>query len=175
MKFLLTLCFALSLTAAATAADDPLGPAIAGRRNVYFRVVLEKANGVDMRENMLPKDVIKAVEKQGAPTRPVRTKPIVSYWVFFKNGEFSSSDVVGAATQPNLSYEQLEAKFGKSLHDGPTWNREGENLIIGEFTHSFRVLTANDPVTGGRKGEVEIAVLNGKDKVYYFFGTFVEK
>ena len=175
MKTFLTLCLATSLTLAATAADDPLAPAIAGRRNVYFRVVLEKANGVDMRENMLPKDVIKAVEKQGAAARPIRASSIVSYWVFFKNGEFSSSDVLGKSTQPNLTYDQLEVKFGKSLHDGPTWNREGENLIIGEFTHSIRVLGANDPVTGGHKGEVEIAVLNGKDKVYYFFGTFVEK
>jgi hypothetical protein len=175
MKTLLTLCFALSLSLTAIAADDPLAPAITGRRNVYFRVVLEKANGVDMRENMLPKGIIRAVEKQGAPARPNRTSSIVSYWVFFKNGEFASSDVIGTSATPNLTHDQLEAKFGRSLHDGPNWNREGENLIIGEFTHSIRVLNANDPVTGGRKGEVEIAVLNGLDKVYYFFGSFVEQ
>jgi hypothetical protein len=174
MKTLLTLCFAISLTLAAAAAD-PLAPAITGQRNVYFRVVLEKPNGVDMRENMMPKDVMKSLEKQGTTVRPSRTSANVSFWIFFKNGDFASRDVVNHPAQTNLPYDQLEALFGKSPHDGPTWSCEGENLIIGGFSHSMRVLTANDPVTGGRKGEVEIAVLNGRDKVYYFFGSFVEK
>jgi hypothetical protein len=48
-------------------------------------------------------------------------------------------------------------------------------LVIGQRIYSVRTLPADDKVTGGKKGEVEIAVLYGKDKVYYYFGTIIRE
>ena len=173
MKFIPALFIALSLALAATAAEGPLSPALAGSRNVYFRVVLEKPNGFDMRENAMPKSVIDAIERRGASVRPNHTSAIVSYWIFFKNGDFAVADIINDAAKANLPYGKLEVEFADAPRNGPKWNMEGENLVIGDRNYSIRTLTANEPGTGGRKGEVEIAVLDGKEKVYFYFGAFV--
>ena len=178
MKPLLVLFAALSAVLMATAStpiEEFLAPAASGTRTVYFRVVLEKRNGIDMRENFMPKDMIAAIEKQGASVRPNRTSANVGYWIFFKNGDFVTVDVVNNAPMTNLPYAKLGEFFADAPHSGPKWSRESENLVIGQRYYSVRILPANDPATGGRKGEVEIAVLDGKDKVYYYFGNFVSK
>jgi hypothetical protein len=175
MKSFPILLTALSLTLAAAAAEDPLAPAMAGRDTVYFRVVLEKKNGVDMRENAMPKEIIQAVEKQGASVRPIRTSAHVGYWIFYKNGDFVACDVINNPAMTKLPYDKLGEYFADAPHNGPKWSREGENLVIGDRYYSIRTLPASDPATGGRKGEVEIAVLDGKEKIYYYFGNFVSK
>ena len=178
MKTLATLLFILAAALAASAStpiEDFLAPAEAGRSTVYFRVVLEKKNGVDMRENSMPKDIIQSLEKAGASVRPNHTKANVSYWIFFKNGDFATCDIVNEPTAVNMPYEKLGPYFADAPHNGPKWSIEGESLAIGQRYYSVRVLTANEPATGGRKGEVEIAVLSGGDKVYYYFGNFISK
>ncbi len=173
MKFLSAFFLTFFLALAASASDSPLAPAMAGTRNVYFRVVLERPNGIDMRENAMPKSVIAAIELRGASVRPNRTSAIVSYWIFFKNGDFATCDILNDPAKAKLSYEKLEVEFADAPHTGPKWNREGENIVIGNRYYSLRTMPANDPGTGGRKGEVEIAVLDGKEKVYFYFGEFV--
>jgi len=177
MKSLVLLVFALSATViapAGTAVDELLAPAISGRRTVYFRVAFEKENGVDMREYAMPKDIIASLEKRGASVRPNRTPANVSYWIFFKNGDFATCDVVNEPEASTLPYAKLVPYFADAPHDGPKWSRSGETLVLGKRYYSVRVLPANDPVTGGRKGEVEIAFLDGGgSKLYYYFGTIV--
>ena len=178
MKHLLisVIAFASLLNCAvASPVEELLAPALSGTRTVYFRVALEKKNGIDMRENAMPRDILQALEKKGAAVRPVRTTANVSYWIFFKNGDFATCDVVNNAAATNLSYEKLGEFFSDAPHAGSKWSREGENLVIGDRTYSVRVLPANDPATGGRKGEVEIAVVDGKEKIYYYFGSFIAK
>ena len=178
MKYLLVLVITLATvlhSAAAPAVEELLAPALSGKRTVYFRVALEKKNGIDMRENAMPKDMLQALEKKGAAVRPVRTAANVSYWIFFKNGDFAACDVVNNAAAANLPYDKLGEFFSDAPHDGPKWSREGENLVIGDRTYAVRVLPANDPATGGRKGEVEVAVVDGKEKIYYYFGSFIAK
>lgn len=178
MKLLPALLFALStvlVAHASTAVEDFLAPAMSGRGTVYFRIALEKRNGIDMRENTMPKDMIKALEKEGASVRPNRTNLNVGYWIFFKNGDFATCDVVNEPTAANLTYEKLGPYFADAPHNGPKWSLEGETLAIGQRYYAVRILTENDPATGGRKGEVEIAVLSGGDKVYYYIGTFISK
>jgi hypothetical protein len=177
MKYLPILFIAIAMclnSAAASTVEDLLGPALSGTRTVYFRVVLEKKNGVDLRENAMPKEMLQALEKQGAAVRPVRTAAFVSYWIFFKNGDLAVCDVVDPK-MTNLSYEKLVEFFADAPHDGPKWSREGDNLVIGERYYSVRVLPANDPATGGRKGEVEVAVVDNKEKIYYYFGSFISR
>jgi len=176
MKYLLVLLVAIATvlkSAAASPVEDLLAPALSGTRTVYFRVVLEKKNGVDLRENAIPKDILQSIEKQGAAVRPVRTATFVSYWIFFKNGDLAICDVVNNPAAANLPYDKLGELFADAPHEGPKWSREGENLVIGEHYYSVRVLPANDPATGGRKGEVEVAVVDGKEKLYYYFGSFI--
>lgn len=176
MKFLVALFVAVAASlfaAAATPVEDFLAPAISGKGTVYFRVVLEKRNGIDMREYSMPKDMIAAIEKAGAAVRPVRTSANVSYWIFFKNGDFITCDLVNNPLMTNLPYAKLGEFFADAPHDGPKWHREGENLVIGQRYYSVRVLPANDSATGGRKGDVEIAVLDNREKIYYYFGTFI--
>ncbi len=169
------------LGASARAADDGsdfqsiFGPALDGTGIVIFRVELEKRNGVDMRENVMLKDLIASLEKQGASVRPERKDTNVSFWIFEPNGHFSSCDVVNNPPVAHYSHAKLLEYFSDAPHDGPKWNRAGEDLVIGRRYFSVRILPANDPVSGGRKGEVEIAVLDGDKKVYYYFGTIVKK
>lgn len=178
MKSLATLLLLLATALAAPAAtpiEDFLAPAVAGRGTVYFRVVLEKKNGVDIRENTMPKDMIQSLEKAGASVRPNHTNANVSYWIFYKNGDFATCDIVNEPSAVNLPYEKLGPYFADAPHTGPKWSIEGESLAVGQRYYSVRVLTANDPATGGRKGEVEIAILSGGDKVYYYFGKFISQ
>ena len=176
MKSLAALLLVFSLTVAARAADsigDFLAPAISGKGTVYFRVALEKRNGIDLRENSMPKSLIQALEKQGASVRPNHTDANVSYWIFFKNGDFATCDVLNEPASANLPYEKLGPYFADAPHNGPKWSLEGDTLSIGQRYYSVRVLAEDEPATGGRKGEVEIAVLSGGDKLYYFFGRFI--
>ena len=178
MKFLFAAviaCASSLFAAAASPVEEFLAPATSGKGAVIFRVVLEKRNGIDMREFSMPKDMIAALEKEGASVRPVRTSANVCFWIFFKNGDFVSCDVVNNAQATNLPYPKLMEFFADAPHDGPKWHREGENLVIGRRYYSVRVLPANDPATGGRKGEVEIAVLDNQEKLYYYFGNFISK
>jgi hypothetical protein len=127
-----------------------------------------------MREYSMPKDIIQSLEKSGASVRPNRTPKNVSYWIFFKNGDFAICDVVNNPAIVNMPYEKLQEYFSDAPHDGPKWSREGEILVVGRRYYSARVLSADDPKTGGRKGEVEIAVMGGSDtKLYYYFGTML--
>ena len=177
MKSLLLLLLALSaavVARASTTVEELLAAAVMGKGTVYFRVALEKKNGVDMREYSMPKDMIQSIEKQGASVRPNRTDANVSYWIFFKNGDFATCDIVNQPEAANLPYAKLGPYFADAPHDGPKWSREGENLRIGRRYYSVEVLTANDPVTGGRKGDVEIAVVDSSGKkLYYYFGSMV--
>ncbi len=178
LKFLPVLLLALSTVVAAHASgaiDEMLAPALSGKGAAYFRVVLEFRNGMDMRENTMPKELIQALEKQGASVRPNRTNANVSYWIFFKNGDFATCDVVNDPANSNLSYEKLGPYFSDAPHSGQKWSVEGESLVVGPRYYSVRVLPANDPATGGRKGEVELVIRNNAGRAYYYFGTFVSK
>lgn len=177
MKSLLALVLALAAAASVSASEakELLGPALAGRGTVYFRVALEKRNGIDMREYVMLKDMITALEKQGASVRPERKDVNVSYWIFFKNGDFATCDVVNQADKTHQNYAQLQDYFSDAPHNGGKWSLSGEDLVINQRVYSVHTLTADDKVSGGRKGEVEIAVLYGKDKVYYYFGTIISE
>ena|ERR1700712_5465768 len=177
MKSLFALLLLLSAAVTAHASstiEDLLAPALSGTGTVYFRVGFEKKNGIDMREISMPKDVIQALEKEGASVRPNRTPTNVSYWIFFKNGDFVTCDIVNNPAVATMPYPKLAEYFADAPHDGPKWSLEGESLVIGHRYYSVRVLTSNEPTTGGRKGEVEIAVAGGGgSKLYYYFGTMV--
>lgn len=182
MKSLTLLFFALGLAAQPVLAEDAVspfeklfGPALAGSGTVIFRVALEKRNGVDMRENVMPKDLIQSLEKEGASVRPERKDTNVSFWIFQKSGYFVTCDVVNNAAVARYPYAKLLEYFADAPHDGPRWNRAGEDLMIGRRYFAVRILPADDPATGGKKGEVEIAVLDGDKKVYYYFGTIIQK
>ncbi len=158
----------------ASSFESLFGPALDGTGAVIIRVDLEKRNGVDMRENVMLKDVIAALEKEGASVRPERKDTNVSFWIFQKNGRFVSCDVVNNPPVAHYSRAKLLEYFSDAPINGPKWNRAGEDLVIDRRYFSVRVLPANDPVTGGRKGEIEIAVLDGDKKVYYYFGSVVK-
>jgi hypothetical protein len=178
MKSLPLLLLALStavIAHASTAIEELLAPALSGKGTAYFRVALEFRNGMDMRENSMPKKLIQSLEKEGASVRPNRSNTNVGYWIFFKNGDFATCDVVNDPTNANLSYEKLGPYFSDAPHSGQKWSVEGESLVIGSRYYSVRVLPANDPATGGRKGEVEIAIRNSSGRGYYYLGTFVSK
>ena len=178
MNSLRVLLFALStalVAHASTPIEELLSPALSGKGTAYFRVALEFRYGMDMRENTMPKELIQALEKQGASVRPNRTNANVSYWIFFKNGDFATCDVVNDPANANLSYEKLGPYFADAPHSGQKWSVEGESLVIGPRYYSVRVLAANDPATGGRKGEVELVIRNNSGRAYYYFGTFVSK
>jgi hypothetical protein len=178
MKSLLLLSLALStvlVAHASTTIEELLAPALSGKGKAYFRVALEAKGGMDMRENSMPKDLIQSLEKEGASVRPNRSDTNVSYWIFFKNGDFAACDIVNNAANANLSYEKLGPYFSDAPPSGQKWSVEGESLVIGPRYYSVRVLAANDPATGGRKGEVEIAIRNSAGRAYYYFGTFVSK
>jgi len=162
----------MSLTVAGTAEGAALETVFDGRANVYFRVVLEKANGIDMRANVMPQQAIEALERQGKAVRPSRTSANVGYWAFFRNGDFATAEVLNNPGLSDLSYEKLEELFMKAPRDGTKW-KKGEHLSIGTREYAVRVLEADDPATGGRKGEVEVAVLKGGKKLYYYVGSFV--
>ena len=177
MKSLFALLLTLTAAVALPASEikDLLAPAASGRGTVYFRVALEKRNGIDMREYVMLKDMITELEKRGASVRPERKDTNVSYWIFFKNGDLATCDVVNMADKTHQSYQQLQEYFADAPHDGGKWSISGEDLVIGQRIYSVRTLPADDKVTGGKKGEVEIAVLYGKDKVYYYFGTIIRE
>ena len=178
MKFLPLLLLALStalVAQAATTTEDLLAPALSGKGTVYFRVALEFKNGMDMRENSMPKELIQSLEKEGASVRPNRSNKNVSYWIFFKNGDFATCDVVNDPANANLSYEKLGPFFSDAPHSGQKWSVEGESLVIGPRYYSVRVLPANEPATGGHKGEVEIAIKNSAGRAYYYIGTFISQ
>jgi hypothetical protein len=104
--------------------------------------------------------------------RSSRTSANVGYWAFFKNGDFATAEVLNNPGLADLSYEKLEELFLKAPRDGTKW-KKGENLSIGTREYSVRMLDADDPATGGRKGEVEVAVIKGGTKLYYYFGSLV--
>ncbi len=173
--FALFLTLAAAVSLSASEVQDLLGPAAAGRGTVYFRVALEKRNGIDMREYVMLKDIIQSIEKAGASVRPVRKDVNVSYWIFFKNGDFATCDVVNTPAKVHQTYAQLQEYFSDAPHSPDKWSISGEDLVIGQRIFSVRTLPADDAVTGGKKGEVEIAVLYGQDKVYYYFGSIIRE
>lgn len=160
----LSLLIGLSLALVANAAQDTLALAFSGKRNVYLRVALEKPNGIDMRANVMPQNIIDMLEKQGKAVRPSRTSANVGYWSFFKGGDFATCEIVNNPGMADLSYSQLEQVFAGAPHDGTKWEMKGDLLIVGGREFSVRLL-ANDDATGGKRGEIEIAVLKNKKKV----------
>jgi hypothetical protein len=174
MKFILLL-IALSLSLAAEAADDSLASTLSGKQNAYFRVVLEKPNGVDMRANVMPKEIIDMLEKQGKAVRPSRTSANVGYWCFFKGGDFATCEIINNPSMADLSYAKLEEVFAGAPHDGTKWKKKEDTLTVGGRDYLIRLLDADDDTTGGKKGEVEIAVIKDKKKVYFYFGSLLEK
>jgi hypothetical protein len=136
--------------------------------------VLEKANGIDMRANVIPQKIIDQLEKQGKTVRPSRTSANVGYWAFFRNGDFATCEIYNNPSMADLPYPKLEELFSAAPHDGTNW-KKGDTLVIGSREYSVRLLTNDDAVTGGKRGEVEIAVLKDRKKVYYYFGTLLEK
>lgn len=172
---ILTLLIGLSLALVGNAAEDALATAFAGKRNVYLRVVLEKPNGIDMRANVMPKEIIDMLEKQGKAVRPSRTSANVGYWAFFKGGDFATCEIVNNPSMADLPYAKIDGVFAGAPHDGTKWKKKGEVLTVGGREYSVRVLEADDAATGGKKDEIEIAVLKDTKKVYYYFGTLIQK
>ena len=173
MKTILFIIVA-SLVLTAKAAEDPLAAAFAGRGNVYLRVALEKPNGIDMRANVMPPQIIDQLEKQGKAVRPSRTGANVGYWSFFENGDFATCEIMNNPSMADLSYLKLEELFLAAPRDGTKW-KKGDGLVIGGREYSIRLLDEDDASTGGKKGEVEIAVIKDKKKLYYYFGTLLKK
>lgn len=154
--------------------SESVEAAFAGTNNVYFRVTLETPNGIDMRENVMPKQVIKMLEKQGKSVRPTRSNTIISYWAFLKGGDFSTFEVINNPTYSELSYADLDKIFSETPRDGTKWNK-GRTLSIGGRGYSITSLSTDDVKTGGKAGEVELSVLKGKKKVYYYFGYLIQQ
>jgi outer membrane protein OmpA-like peptidoglycan-associated protein len=154
--------------------DDLLVSAFDRTDNVYFQVVLEKPNGIDMRAFVMPEEVIAEFERAGKAVRPSRTSANVSYWGFLETGDFVTADILNNPDLANLTYEQLEELFAQAPRDGTRWNKS-ETLSIGRREYGIRMLDANDSISGGKKGEVEIAVLEAGRKVYYYFGHLRQK
>lgn len=148
--------------------------AFLGKENFYVRVLLEKPNGIDMRANVLPKQIIDALEKDGKVVRPSRTSANFGYMAFFGNGDFATMEVMNDASLADLSYDKLEGIFRGAPRDGTRWET-GDALRIGGRQFSARLLDADDAATGGKQGEIELAVVERGRKVYYYFGTLVEK
>lgn len=173
MKILILL-IGLSLALVANAAEDAFATAFAGERNVYIRVVLEKPNGIDMRANIMPKEIIDMLEKQGKAVRPSRSSANVGYWAFFKGGDFATVEIINNPIMADLPYAAIDVVFAGAPHDGTKWKKMGDVLTVGGRECSVRVLEADDAATGGKKDEVEIAVLKDKKKVYYYFGKLIQ-
>jgi hypothetical protein len=159
---------------AQSAGPEPFASAFDRSENVYFRVDLEKPDGIDMRANVMPAATIAKLERQGKAVRPSRTRDNVSYWAFFKSGDFATAEVVDNPRLANLDYAGLEELFANAPRDGTKWTA-GEGLTIGKRQFSVGRLDAHDTATGGRRGEVEIAVVHDGRKVYYYYGRLVEK
>jgi outer membrane protein OmpA-like peptidoglycan-associated protein len=156
------------------AGGDELASAFDRTENAYFRVALEKANGIDMRANVMPAAVIAELERQGKAVRPSRTNANVGYWAFLSTGDFVTAEIVNNPRLANLGYAELEELFASAPRDGTKWQK-GEALTIGKREFSVGRLDADDPGTGGKRGEVEIAVLEGGKKAYYYYGRLIEK
>jgi hypothetical protein len=165
-----------STTGSSSAGGGPLASAFMGKQNTYFKVVLEKPNGIDVRALALPKAYIDKFEREGKGeiVRALRTSKHYCYWAFFMNGDFATIDIVNDPSLVNLSYGQLEETFSDAPRDGTTWQMAG-NLRIGGGEYSVRLLEADDATTGGRAGEVELAVVMDGKKVYYYYGSLIEK
>ena len=116
------------------------------------------------------------LEKQGKAERPSRTTANnVGYWAFFKGGDFATCEVINNPKMADLPYEKLESVFAGAPHDGTKWKKKRDVLIVGGREYAVRLLNADDTATGGKMGEVEIAVTQDSKKVYYYFGTLVQK
>ncbi len=172
---ILTLLPGLSLTLMANAAEGTLAAALSGKRNTYLRVVLEKPNGIDMRANVMPKELIERLEKQGKAVRPSRTSANVGYWAFFKGGDFATCEIINNPGMADLPYAKIDEVFAGAPRDGTKWQAGGEILTIGGREYSVKLLEADDAATGGKRGEIEIAVMKDKRKLYYYFGTLIRK
>jgi len=163
-------------TESSTAEGGPLASAFMGKQNTYFKVVLEKPNGIDVRSLALPKAYIDKFEREGKGeiVRALRTSKHYCYWAFFMNGDFATIDIVNNPSLVNLSYGQLEETFSVAPRDGTTWQM-ARNLRIGDGEYSVRLLEADDVTTGGKAGEAELAVVMDGKKVYYYYGSLIQK
>src|SRR5581483_4812340 len=163
MKVLLLL-ISISFVFTAYAEDNTNRVFPSSDQDTYFRVALEKANGVDVRAQVIPAEIIATLEKQGKTVRPSRTDANVSYWAFFKNGDFATCDIINDPSKAHLSYEKLEALFARAPHDGTKWtNRSDHSIVVGERLYS---VTSDG-------AETTIALLQGDKEVYHYLGVFI--
>jgi len=131
-------------------------------RNVYFHVVLEKPNGVDIRARMIPQDEIAKAEAEGKQVRPTRdTQFVESYWALLANGDFETFERYNYGKGPPqataLTYSELDRLFA-SIPPQAQWKR-GADLQFGGTHFSVRAITTDDPGNGGKKGEIEFGWL----------------
>jgi hypothetical protein len=153
-------------------AGDAPSSIFSGERNVYLHVVLEKANGVDIRARTIPKETIAKAEAEGKQVRPTRdTQYVESYWALLTDGSFKTFERYnygkGPAQATSLTYVELDRLFA-SLPPMTKWKRETD-LALGGTHFSVRVITADDPGDAGKKGEIEFGWLEEWKPVYFYY------
>jgi hypothetical protein len=162
----------LLLAAQHVQAQDALSSMFSGGRNVYCHIVLEKANGVDIRARSMPQATIEKAEAEGKQVRPTRTSQYVeSYWAFQSDGSFKTFEQYnygkGPAQATALTYAELEQLFAR-LPPLAKWNHEAD-LAVGGTRFSLRAIAADDPAGAGKKGEIELGWLEQAKPVYFYY------
>ncbi len=153
-------------------ADDALSSIFSGRQNVYFHVLLEKTNGVDIRARAMPKEVIAKAEAEGKQVRPTRdTQYVESYWALLTDGSFKTFEYANYGKgQPQgtaLTYAELDQLFAP-IPPLTKWKRETD-LALGDTHFSVRAITVDDSGNAGKKGEIEIGWLEEGKPVYFYY------
>jgi hypothetical protein len=143
-----------------------------GERNVYLHVVLEKANGVDIRARSIPRETIAKAEAKGRQVRPTRDSQYVeSYWALLTDGSFKTFEQFNYGKGPPqataLTYPELERLFAP-LPKLENWKREAD-LALGGTHFSVRVIAADDPRDAGKKGEIELGWMENGTPVYFYY------
>jgi len=149
-----------------------------GERNVYLHVLLERANSVDIRARMMPKETIAKAEAEGKQVRPTRdTEYVETYWALSADGSFKTFEAYNYGKGPPqataLTYAELDRLF-TSVPPKAKWRHETD-LVIGDTHFSVRAVTADDPGNAGKSGEIELGWMEGGKPVYFYYCLPVAK
>jgi hypothetical protein len=158
-------------TACLCKAEADVAQLFAGNRTVYLRVNLETRNGVDIRARTMPQQLIEKTEREGKQVRPTRgTNYVLSFWAFEANGSFKNFEWYNYGTDKadtwSMSSRDLDEAFAV-IPPAAQWKYDGA-LIVGDVRFRVRILSADNEVSGGKKGEIEIAWLKNGQPVYFY-------
>ena len=163
------------------------------RANEFFRIRVEKTNGFDVRENVMPGEVIHQLEGEGKQVRPHGTADFVTYWALMKDGSYVTMDNVNDPDKARLSYAQLEATFRAAPRAGVFYARDQAgpgSLAVGTLikgtkqldpkrAYIYKMLKARADNTklGCKKGDVVIYLVNPQNPegpgLYYFVADYL--